>query len=63
MADELSGRRVAVAAADGVEQVDYERPRQAVERAGARRKAFGVRVAVSRGLSLNPPIVRGLSAW
>ncbi|MFP5071254.1 type 1 glutamine amidotransferase domain-containing protein [Pseudonocardia nantongensis] len=35
MADELNGRRVAVLAADGVEQVEYEQPRQAVERAGA----------------------------
>jgi protease I len=35
MADELRGRRVAILAADGVEQVEYEQPRHAVERAGA----------------------------
>ncbi len=35
MAQELGGRRVAILAADGVEQVEYEQPRQAVEHAGA----------------------------
>ena len=34
MADELRGRRVAILATDGVEQVEYEQPRQAVEQAG-----------------------------
>jgi protease I len=35
MADELSGKRIAILAADGVEQVELEQPRQAVEDAGA----------------------------
>ena len=35
MAGELSGKRVAILAADGVERVELERPRQAVEDAGA----------------------------
>ena len=35
MADELNGIRVAVLAADGVEQVELEQPRDAVTRAGA----------------------------
>ncbi|MEU6129230.1 hypothetical protein ABZ805_08645 [Saccharopolyspora sp. NPDC047091] len=35
MADELRGRRVAILAADGVEQVELTQPRQAVEQAGA----------------------------
>ncbi len=35
MADELSGRRVAILAADGVEQVELEQPRDAVRQAGA----------------------------
>ncbi|MEU0490116.1 type 1 glutamine amidotransferase domain-containing protein [Nocardiopsis changdeensis] len=35
MADVLSGRRVAFLAADGVEQVELERPRRALEEAGA----------------------------
>jgi protease I len=36
MARELSGRRVAVLATDGVEEVEYTQPREAVEAAGAR---------------------------
>jgi protease I len=35
MADELSGKRVAILAADGVERVELEQPRQAVLDAGA----------------------------
>ncbi len=35
MADELNGRKVAILAASGVEQVELEKPRQAVEDAGA----------------------------
>lgn len=35
MAEELRGRRVALLATDGVEQVEYEQPRQAAQRAGA----------------------------
>lgn len=35
MADELNGLRVAVLAADGVEQIELEQPRDAVTRAGA----------------------------
>ena len=35
MAGELSGRRVAILAADGVERVELEQPRQALEDAGA----------------------------
>ena len=35
MANELSGRRVAFLATDGVEEVEYTEPREAVEKAGA----------------------------
>ena len=35
MAGELNGRRVAILAADGVERVELERPRQALDQAGA----------------------------
>jgi protease I len=35
MADELSGKKVAILAADGVERVELERPRSAVTDAGA----------------------------
>ena len=34
MTDQLSGRKVAVLAADGVEQVELESPRNAIQRAG-----------------------------
>ena len=36
MASELRGKTIAILAADGVEQVEFERPRQAVQAAGAR---------------------------
>lgn len=35
MSDELKGQKIAIIAADGVEQVELERPRSAVEQAGA----------------------------
>lgn len=35
MADELKGKRIAIIATDGVEQVELEQPRDAAERAGA----------------------------
>jgi deglycase len=42
MADELRGRRVAILATDGVEQVELEQPRQAVERAGAQAELISI---------------------
>jgi protease I len=36
MADELQGRKIAILAADGVEQVELTEPRRAVEQAGRR---------------------------
>jgi protease I len=35
MAEELKGKRIAIIATDGVEQVELEKPREAVEAAGA----------------------------
>ncbi len=35
MSDELKGKKIAILAADGVEQVELEQPREAVENAGA----------------------------
>ena len=35
MADELRGKRIAILAADGVERVELEQPRQALQDAGA----------------------------
>jgi protease I len=43
MAGELSGRRVAILAADGVERVELERPRQALEDAGARTDVVSIK--------------------
>jgi protease I len=36
MADELKGKKIAVLAADGVEEIEFEKTREAVEGAGAR---------------------------
>src|ERR1700735_5098823 len=35
MSDELKGKKIAILAADGVERVELEQPREAVENAGA----------------------------
>jgi protease I len=35
MAEKLSGKKIAILAADGVEEVEYTKPREAVEEAGA----------------------------
>jgi protease I len=42
MAGELSGRRVAILAADGVERVELEQPRQALHEAGARTELLSI---------------------
>jgi protease I len=42
MADELKGKKIAILAADGVEQVELERPRQAVEEAGAETELLSI---------------------
>src|SRR6201992_2260754 len=42
MADELKGKKIAILAADGVEQVELERPRQAVEQAGAETELLSI---------------------
>ncbi len=42
MADELNGKKIAILAADGVEQVELERPRQAVEEAGAETELLSI---------------------
>ncbi len=43
MAGPLDGRRVAILAADGVERVELERPRQALDDAGARTVLVSIR--------------------
>jgi protease I len=42
MADELKGKRIAILAADGVEQVELEKPREAVEAAGAKTEVLSI---------------------
>jgi protease I len=42
MADELKGKKIAILAADGVEQVELEKPRQAVEQAGAETELLSI---------------------
>jgi protease I len=42
MANDLSGRTIAILATDGVEQVELERPRQAVQDAGGRTELISI---------------------
>lgn len=42
MAEELSGRRVAILAADGVERVELEQPRRTLDNAGARTSLLSI---------------------
>ena len=43
MAHELDGRRVAILATDGVEEVEYTEPRAAVEKAGAQPELISIK--------------------
>jgi protease I len=43
MADELQGKKIAILAADGVEQAELEQPRQAVEAAGAQTELLSLK--------------------
>jgi protease I len=43
MANDLSGRTIAILATDGVEQVELEKPRQAVQDAGARTELLSIK--------------------
>jgi protease I len=42
MADELQGKKVAILAADGVERVELEQPREAVQNAGAQTELLSI---------------------
>jgi protease I len=46
MSDELKGKKIAILAADGVEQVELEDPRQAVEDAGAETELLSIEEGV-----------------
>lgn len=56
MADELTGRRVAVLATDGVEQVELEQPRETVQQAGAQVDLVSIRSGQIRAMNadINP---------
>ena len=43
MAQQLNGRRVAILATDGVEEVEYTEPRRAVEQAGAEAELISIK--------------------
>jgi protease I len=43
MADDLSGKKIAILAADGVEQVELEQPREAVQNAGAETELLSIK--------------------
>jgi protease I len=42
MADDLNGKKIAILAADGVEQVELDKPREAVENAGAETELLSI---------------------
>src|SRR5688572_19860333 len=42
MADDLQGKKIAIIAADGVEQVELEKPRETVEQAGAETELLSI---------------------
>ncbi|WP_282827544.1 DJ-1/PfpI family protein [Gulosibacter sediminis] len=42
MTETLQGRKVAILAADGVERVELEKPREALERAGAQTEVLSI---------------------
>lgn len=42
MAADLQGKRVAILAADGVERVELEQPREALEQAGAQTEVLSI---------------------
>jgi len=43
VADELKGKKIAILAADGVEQVEFEQPKRAVEQAGASTELLSIK--------------------
>ena len=56
MANELQGKRVAILAADGVERVELEQPREAVQQAGADTELLSIheREIEAREMDLKP---------
>jgi protease I len=56
MADELQGKKIAILAADGVEQVELTEPRKAVENAGAEVELLSIQSGEIQGVQgeINP---------
>ncbi len=56
MANELAGQKVAILAADGVEQVELEQPRDAVQNAGAETELLSLESGEIQGMNgdINP---------
>ncbi len=56
MADELKGKKVAILAADGVEQIELEEPREAVTNAGASTELLSLETGEIQGVEsdINP---------
>ncbi len=51
MADALSGKKIAIIATDGVEQVELEQPRQAVEQAGAQTELLSIQAGLIQAMN------------
>ncbi len=68
MANELNGKKIAIIATDGVEQVELTEPRRAVEQAGATAELLSVSTGEIQAMSsdINPadtfPVDREISA-
>jgi len=58
MANELNGQKIAILAADGVEQVELEQPRQAVQDAGATTELLSIEAGEIQAVDqdINPSI-------
>ncbi len=55
MANELEGQKIAILAADGVEQVELEQPREAVEQSGAETELLSVHSGVIQAMNSDMP--------
>lgn len=55
MAATLQGKRIAFLAADGVEEVEYVQPREAVEKAGARVELVSLKPGSVQSFSSRKP--------
>jgi protease I len=51
MADNLNGKKIAILAADGVEQVELEQPREAVQNAGAETELLSIKDGEIQGMN------------